>query len=167
MHIDTQTIIPRVMDHLDKLLATRRRLLWGISGGGFAALMFGRREDTVIAVNPQTDISRFNAGDLGCYLDRAWGASPADLRDGKLKFVHNLTKRRHDWPRVIYLQNQSDGHVRDHLEPLLEHLGRKNREQDDESFKLIFGDWGDGHKRPPVEYMAEIVRSEAEVLLST
>ncbi|WP_299323636.1 hypothetical protein [Parasphingopyxis sp.] len=156
--------LPPIMDKIDALTGATRRLLWGNSAGGTAALRYARDQDVSVVMNPQIILRNFtwsrvepwllHAWDLDEYWEgRDYGARHCDLRDTPPK------------GRIVYCQNEHDDHVELQLEPLAEILGVSTEPGDDGRFKLILGDWGKGHIPPPSEVQQRIVGEEVARML--
>ena len=156
-----------------------RLLLFGGSGGGFAALsVLGemRAEAAAVVWNPQTSISRYYGSAVRAYLRAAFGddgpaspdaGSPARQLAAHLQqagIVHDLarTRARQAHP-VLYLQNRSDQHhVSQHAQPYAKLHGYRRVSRSvysAEGGRLCFwlGNWGRGHVPPPPEMVLAVL----------
>lgn len=114
------SVNPEVMRELDlvlgKVLSGYKPILFGPSGGGWAALCYGSQIDgaTIIAVNPQTD--QQNYGYFPKYLEIAWAQK--DVSD--LPYSPDVTNRFESSQNcnIVYIQNKGDiHHYREHFLP--------------------------------------------------
>lgn len=143
-----QPDLPDKINRIIRAAAGRSRVvLFGSSGGGFAALDQGRRlpGSTVLACNPQTDVSRYVPAAVNKYLDVAFGSSVETLRDSTSAnghpemsvvdaFGHPLDCH------VVYVQGSQDAfHLENHRGPFLEGL------HPDNSVIVRSADFGPGH----------------------
>ncbi|MEO1169051.1 MAG: hypothetical protein AAFW97_10115 [Pseudomonadota bacterium] len=163
-HCNLVEELPPIMDKIDALTGATRRLLWGNSAGGTAALRYARDEDVSVVMNPQIILRNFtwsrvepwllHGWDIDEYWEgRAYGEKNCDLRDTPPK------------GRIVYCQNEHDDHVALQLEPLAETLDVSTEPGDDGRFRLILGDWGKGHIPPPSSVQQRIVGEEVERML--
>ncbi|MDR2254211.1 MAG: hypothetical protein LBD97_10235 [Bifidobacteriaceae bacterium] len=127
-------------------LGARRVVLFGSSGGGFAALAVGAMLDgpTVIAVNPQTDISKYYPGPSGLARRAVFGdGRPARARLN-LVWRYRANAGR---PRIRLFVNSGDKHhLARHATPFVEAL---KRERPDVDVDVTGFDAGPGHHPPP------------------
>ncbi|WP_439594424.1 hypothetical protein [Falsiroseomonas sp.] len=168
LHCNLNDELPRIMDHLDRLLGTSRRLLWGCSGGGFAALTYAREQDVAVAINPQVEIAKFTWSSVRKYTDLAWGTvDDEEAHDVLQRVVRGAVLRRADpLPRIVYVQNVTDHHFGIHFLPFAQQLGLPTEEVDEPRYRLVLGNWGEGHIAPPSETQASLVRQEAARMLA-
>lgn len=122
----------RALDVLQRILGTELILIGG-SGGGFAALSAGletKIPTTTFVWNPQTDIFEYSPRFVKEYLRSRFNFSHATLRRSDWKEYcrvrtdlvmrtsvvndRTLVKPR----RLVYLQNETDSHRAEHLQPL-------------------------------------------------
>lgn len=156
--------LPPIMDRIDALMGAERRLLWGNSAGGTAALRYARDQDVSVVMNPQIILQNFTWGRVQPWLDYGWGITEHaegwffGAKIGDLRLVPPKG-------RIVYCQNKHDDHVRLQLEPLAETMGLSTKPGDDGRFKLILEDWGKGHIPPPSEIQQAIVAEEVEHML--
>ncbi|MGP9604651.1 hypothetical protein ACT3SY_17775 [Brachybacterium sp. AOP42-E1-35] len=152
-----QQVIPRV---IRKLAGPEQRvILFGPSGGGFAALYFASTlaGSLAIPVNPQTSIKAYGPKGSGMYAEAAFGFVGEDAIDA-VPVTTDLVEL-YSAPvdcRVWYVQNTGDrGHVINHMRPFLDRLDPSNSVQ---SVTLYAGD---GHKAPPKDVLVRILRCAA------
>lgn len=117
---------------ISSLAAGTRVVLFGASGGGFAALEQSTRipGSTVLAMNPQTEIPRYLEKPYLRYLARCWGLGDPLPDAAAMPFNHSVLDAfgRPLPTQVIYLQNRGDEfHVHDHMEPFMSALHPSNR----------------------------------------
>lgn len=154
-----QEQLPKIIDKLLVQAGGTRTLFWGPSAGGFAALYYSKLfpDSLAVAINPQTIIANFGLANQRAYTKAAFGAETQEQHEEALAawFNSNLL----DWydgqvPNYIfYVQNESDSHVQNHMEPFLASL-------DDRTRVLVhMGDWGQGHVAPTPEEIRQIIAS--------
>ncbi|MGP9604653.1 hypothetical protein ACT3SY_17785 [Brachybacterium sp. AOP42-E1-35] len=135
---DTARGLAKLLTPLSDRLGKELWLVGG-SAGGFAALNLAHLlpgRPSVFVWNPQTDIVEYSRNFVTAYLTQAFPVPAASLRGSDYKTVARTALRyfgrRHtvleDLPsqgpgRMIYLQNASDGHMRDHCVPYLRAQG--------------------------------------------
>lgn len=163
-----QSILPRVLSHLATILDAPRVIFFGGSGGGFASLYYGAEfaDSLALVWNPQTDVCRYNPSHIEDYGRVAFGWASVDETKERLSGEIKpalapvyATGRRN---LVIYLQNSSDGHVRQHMIPFLSSLGADTSQLDRARFDdrltdsvwAHLGQWGDGHASPTPEFLS-------------
>ncbi|GAA1339219.1 hypothetical protein GCM10009594_08100 [Kocuria palustris] len=117
---------------ITSLAAGTRVVLFGASGGGFAALEQSTRVpgSTVLAMNPQTDVSRYLESAYRKYLARAWSMKKLAPSPAQMPFNHSVVDAfaRPVPANVVYVQNRSDTfHIENHQEPFLKALHPQNR----------------------------------------
>lgn len=157
---------PRLQEDLAHLLAGvtagTRPILFGPSGGGFAALVQGAvlPGATVVASNPQTDVSRFTKAAVDRYMDTAW--SQAALDPAWTPFLHEVCSlyQRPTDSMVIYVQNAGDAdHIERHYSPFRDTAHSSNR------IVYLMPNLGPGHigpDKPSFTRLLETVRDHAE-----
>lgn len=164
-----------------------RLVLFGGSGGGFAALVQAGLltcELTAVVWNPQTSIEQYVPKFVLHYLKSAF-AELADEADAALALAEPEQKQRvaqllgragicHsvvDAPlsqqaKVLYLQNRHDWHVAAHAKPYLGRSGWRrlgvNSFAQGETLALHLGNWGAGHAPAPVELVTRVVGAAAQ-----
>lgn len=158
-HCPMQEVLPAIMDHLDRIMGAQRRVLWGNSAGGFAAIRYARSDDLAVAVNPQTVLRQFIWGWVMPWLEQGW-----DARDRRS--MRALADRIGDLRgqplcrRLVYVQNRHDNHVARHLAPFALAHGLTTEPGDDGRFRLILGDWREGHFPPPSRWQRRLILEE-------
>lgn len=151
---DLQTQLTEI---IQRFAGDSRTVLFGASGGGYAALEQARRlpGSVVIASNPQTDILKYSPRDVERYLSIAWN-STAD-EGSALPFAHEVVTA-YSSPvdaQVVYIQNESDQfHIDNHEQPFREQLHPDNQ------VHFVRGAFGDGHVGPDKD---QFMRLFAEV----
>lgn len=155
----TQAHITEFVLKLVNLAGARHVIFFGGSGGGFAALNLARLcpSSTALVANPQTDILRFYPRWWEPYARHCWGASGGqqDAADAiRANVVHDMVdiyRRARPDVDVVYMQNSNDDfHLENHLHPFMEATGGRR-------VRLIQGDWGPGHSRPPREEIVAVL----------
>lgn len=121
-----------------------RVVLFGPSAGGYTALVQGSKiaGSTVIASNPQTDISIRPA--FPGYLDIAWGVGS----HSGLPFTTSVVDvyREPVNTRVVYVQNQGDAHhIEFHQIPFIDSV------HPDNPVHIMRPDLGQGHVGPDAD----------------
>ncbi len=159
------TLFPDVMAHLDRLMGASRRLLWGNSAGGTAALVHARPEDTTVAINPQILLERFTWSRVRPWARHGWGAHD---RDAELAIARDLGDVRNHPPggRVVYVQNTSDDHYERHLPLFREVVDVPERAGENRRHRLVLGEWGSGHIPPGAAIQHRILVEEASRMLN-
>lgn len=168
----------RLADVLHKIAArlNSRLLLFGGSGGGFAALqlasMIGSRA-TAFVWNPQTKISDYVAAVAGQYIATAFPeasdrvdsvlASPAAEIPVKLKVLldelgvpYNVQGTPDNGHGLLYIQNFTDWHLSKHAVPYMRHLELERADGailrgGNPRHAVWIGQWGHGHEPAPKE----------------
>lgn len=175
--LDLQPQLPSVLSKLVDDAAATDVMFFGGSGGGFASLYYSALLPGSLALvwNPQTDITRYNPPHVAEYGRIAFGfADYEQARTGLPSMVNSGLGRLYAagyGNRVVYLQNNSDGHVQTHLLPLLESIGAatstvtKGASVSAEiarDFWLHLADWGEGHVPPPPAVLAALLAGFAD-----
>lgn len=146
---------------IESVTSGHRAVLFGSSGGGFAALDQGRRlpGSTVVACNPQTDVSRYLPAAVNKYLDVAWGSSLEALRGSSPGNGHPDVSvvAAYEQPvecRVVYVQGSQDAdHIERHRGPFLERL------HPDNMVISRSADFGAGHKPASREAFRRLIHA--------
>ncbi|MBW9214119.1 hypothetical protein KV102_04625 [Mumia sp. zg.B53] len=153
--LDLQHELPRLLDHLHRAAGGSRRLYFGGSGGGFAALFYGAPHDDVlsVAVNPQTVIANYTRAHVERYARTCWGASDEGrVADALEMFASDLRPvYREARNQALYIQNTGDNHRVKHMEPFME------AEVDRRRLWTIERSWGPGHVAVPADELRRIV----------
>lgn len=146
-----QNDIAEIIQHL---VQAQRVVLFGASGGGFAALEQTIRLQngvTAIVSNPQTNIFNYYKPVSDRYLETAWGMTSED----SIPFRSSVVDAYKDPidSKIIYLQNSGDSyHVNRHMIPFLDHLHPSN------NVEVVTPFIGKGHVGPNKEIFTEILR---------
>ncbi|MGH1563822.1 hypothetical protein [Mumia sp. DW29H23] len=153
--LDLQHGLPRLIDHLHRAAGGSRRLYFGGSGGGFAALFYGAPHDDVlsVAVNPQTIIANYTRAHVERYARTCWGANDdAGISDALERFSSDLRPvYREARNHVLYIQNTGDDHRVKHMEPFMDSALDRQR------IWTIERRWGSGHVAVPADELRRIV----------
>lgn len=148
---DLQRVLPTILRHM--IPSGQRVVLFGPSGGGFAALHYGPYfpGSITVPVNPQTSLRRYHEHEVQEWIDLAWapGLGLTDLPAAvDLTAVYRFPVATEVW----FVQNQGDTfHVREHQKPLLSCVHASN------AVTVIDLHSGDGHVPPPREQLAVIL----------
>ncbi|WCH21323.1 hypothetical protein [Aeromonas salmonicida] len=123
---DIQDIINKILLHVcDKFnIPLNRVVFYGSSGGGFAAIMAAikLRGSTAIALNPQTNILKYNKKPHETVLNNFFSINNA-IHESVLTYLDRFSileaiKRTSYLPNVIYIQNTQDTfHLNNHYIP--------------------------------------------------
>lgn len=120
---------PFLVDRLHQILSTiskfNRIVLFGASGGGFAALTQAAMlpNSTALVSNPQTDITKFSY--YPKYIELAWN-SQQPIKNVSSSVIEAYTKPVD--ARIIYIQNSQDtDHMKNHFQPFMEAKSAKNK----------------------------------------
>jgi hypothetical protein len=166
-----QVDLARVLQHIQKVLEIERVVLYGASGGGFAALFYAPFLQNSIAVpcNPQTNLLIYSRGILANYLSVAYGyqAAPSkfDAAEIEGKPVLKIGSDHVKNTRVLYLQNAlDDRHYKRDFLPFLESYGLTRGkglvEAHSASLVSVCGEsWGEGHRGPPAAFIYSLLHS--------
>lgn len=152
-----QEILPRLLRKFVSHAGGSRTLLFGASGGGFAAIYYAQffRDSIVIAMNPQTIIENYIPRIVEAYGKQCWGSdSPHTLRRVlQEEIVSDLRLLSLDQTpfSLVYVQNSADGHVEEHLIPFCSALPNEDR------IHLVLDHWGVGHVSPPRKLVATLL----------
>jgi pimeloyl-ACP methyl ester carboxylesterase len=168
-----QTILPRILAHLVKVLAAPRVVFLGGSGGGFASLYYAADfpDSLSLVWNPQTDIRRYEAThveELGRIAFGLTGLAQTKARLPELIDCSLVPVYLPDAQNlVVYLQNNADGHLRHQMTPFLSALGADTTRLTAgasanarlaENVWLDLAHWGDGPTSPPPAVLAALLR---------
>lgn len=152
---DLQDTILRTIRRCTTAARPERVILFGASGGGFAALYFSSLLPGSLAVvmNPQTDIAAYLPGPVRVWRDTCWAGE--ELPTLPSTVTTNLVRHYSARPvhnHVAYLQNRTDSHVDAHMRPWL-------GAADPERVQVMMGDWGQGHVAPPKDVIQRVLRT--------
>ncbi|MHA7276372.1 hypothetical protein [Arthrobacter sp. HLT1-21] len=134
-----------------------RTLLFGASGGGFAAAYYAQFFNASIAIiaNPQTIIANYIPRIVESFAKICWNAQTSRNISEALetRIVSDLRKLPMSKKifTIVYLQNISDDHVDKHLIPFCEAFPENS------SIHLIMDHWGSGHVSPPRNLVSAIL----------
>lgn len=142
-----------------KALKVNRIVLVGNSGGGFAALHVGAHlpDATVVAISPQTDLSKYVPRLAADAIRCAFGAENTKdpTVDTKRTSVMERLESLNAYPQVWLVSNSGDKfHIDNHQEPL--GLGYANADFS-QKFTTINLDLGPGHRSPSNEQYHNIL----------
>jgi hypothetical protein len=158
-NVDLHEIIARSVGRVAEQTASRRVILLGSSGGGFAALQLKAflPDATAVVMNPQTDVSQYHARFSRRALDAIFGEgadSDAVLRPRISVIDRYSTVDRVG--RIRYLMNRGDvHHVETHARPLWAAM-----EDGKADLEVTWLDLGNGHVSPNVDTVNAIVTEE-------
>lgn len=152
---------PDLQDVLTQILTAlipkgRPVVMFGGSGGGFAALHYAARvpDSTAVPVNPQVKIEDFAKPLVNKWLRLAWGldTSHAVVADVPSETDAGRAYRDGSPSRVWYIQNVGDErHMRMHFAPFMNSLPSRH------TVIPFLVDAGPGHIRPPKEVLKEVL----------
>ena len=181
---DLQGLLGNTLKIFSDYFGKNRTILYGGSSGGFASIYYSTYipGSLPVAVNPQTDISKYYKKFSVKYLTTCF---PDILVDNDIEKGFLSTGIDYDviprftqsYNKLIYLQNESDDHhIKNHLEPFLRKQGLKDINQKENVFPiserilLVKGkEWGEGHKPPPkkfIFYLLQLLINEEDNLCS-
>ncbi|MBG6218722.1 hypothetical protein IWX75_003209 [Arthrobacter sp. CAN_A6] len=152
---EMQALLPGLLQKFVTDAGGERTLLFGASGGGFAALFYSQffPRSTVVAVNPQTILDNYLPRIVEAYARACWGAGSEEKAVEVLaaRMCPDL-RRLPDWAGhcVVYVQNSTDDHVDKHLLPFLTATRVPN-------LHLLMDKWGAGHVSPPKELIGQVL----------
>lgn len=138
---------PHYQSDLTRVIASlagaTRPVVYGASGGGFAALIAaaGIPGSTALAINPQTDVLKYLKFAIERYKRIAWNIG----EDDTLPCVTDVVKTYSQFVpnRVIYVQNSGDlFHIENHFRNFMEASHPENK------VKVLEPDLGKGHVGP-------------------
>lgn len=163
--VHTQKILSAIIVAFSKSHGKSKTILYGGSGGGFAAMYYASfvENSTAIVANPQTDITKYNKDSVFKYINDCYGNNDIAIENVQSILLENeITFRVSDlWRnssyKLIYLQNLHDSHhLHNHLSTFVESIDVSQPDFNSTYFKsndrifFIFGkDWGKGHAAPP------------------
>ncbi|MDR7233171.1 DUF6270 domain-containing protein [Agrococcus sp. BE272] len=147
--LDLPTFLARCLTQIQARLGARHIALFGMSGGGFAALSIARLLPGSVAlpINPQTRVLDYLPAAWERMAHHCYGTTTQDGARLLLEaHPHADQRRTHasdvDRCRVIYLQNARDAHVSTQMIPWFEAVGWGSGPA------LLLADWGEGHVPP-------------------
>ena len=174
-----QTITVSIVKKLQTILRAPRVVVWGGSGGGFAAIRVAKDIPNSIALpwNPQTNIAKYARDPVNRYLRTAFPniAPDGPLPSARGQFPSLCTDEFLDGykGRILYLQERTDWHVGGHLKPFLASFCRKALSDitDSSNFSgfvtgqlyLHLDHWGDGHASPSKDVVSKVLRLLSDI----
>lgn len=179
-HISLNRVIKDIIRKIS-ISTGKRPVLFGCSGGGFAALVQSMYLSAmeiphdVIVCNPQTDIFKYKQLAVDRYFKYAKSTHSLInekerrnyLRDiGSISKV-NLGDVLSDFCKIYYIQNVNDDfHITNHLIPFIEGQSFSDKinfsigEQKYENFNLIVDDFGSDHAAPTNEWFSDFISNK-------
>ena len=137
----------------------RRAIFFGASAGGFAALFYSHRFPGSLAVvaNPQTHIGRYHEPQVKAYRKKCWDNRKLSETSITFDLVSEYDKGFKNY--VAYLQNKDDElHYTHHFLPWSQAVADHPRQ-----WKLLLGDWGEGHAPAPPTLLMGILGYAAQL----
>ncbi|MHA7155902.1 hypothetical protein [Arthrobacter sp. TMN-50] len=134
-----------------------RTLLFGASGGGFAAAYYAQffKASVAIIANPQIIVANYIPRIVDSFAKICWNAQNTQniLEALNTKMVSDLRElpMADKLFTIVYLQNISDDHVDKHLVPFCEAFPGNS------AIHLIMDNWGSGHVSPPRKLVSAIL----------
>lgn len=123
----------------------KKAIFFGASAGGFAALYYSHRFADSLAVvsNPQTHIGRYLEPQVKAYRKKCWSSRKLSETTMTFDLVTEYAKGFDNY--VVYLQNKDDElHFTQHYTPWSRSAAKHS-----ERWRLLLGDWGEGHAPAP------------------
>lgn len=157
--VDLHETIARVVSIIREQIGSRRTIMLGSSGGGFAALHLAAflPDATALVMNPQTDVSRYHPRFSRRALDLIFGVE--NERTESIRRRISVSERyasARDVGRIRYVANRGDvHHVREHAEPLWAELGPW-----ESRLEVTWLDLGNGHIAPDLATVNTILEEE-------
>jgi hypothetical protein len=169
-----QTLLKQILMRIVEVAETDDVIFFGGSGGGFASLYYAAAVPGSLALvwNPQTDIAAYNPPHVAEYGRVAFGLADHETTKSALPTLIdcNLT-RVYEAPArnlIVYLQNNTDGHVITHMRPFLASLGADitplekgadiNRTMAP-GVRVFMSKWGDGHIPPSPAALSRLLET--------
>jgi pimeloyl-ACP methyl ester carboxylesterase len=157
--IDLPAHLAETIRTVAERLGTKKLVLGGNSGGGFAALQVSAflPESTVVAFSPQTDLREYFAVPSRMAYEAAFGRrrAPTLARHRARISVLERLKATRQIGRVVLVSNPGDElHVKAHEKPLLAALARLGTSE----ARVEEIDMGQGHKAPSAETYERVMR---------
>ncbi len=166
-----QADLAKVLQHVQHVLAIERIVLYGASGGGFAALFYAPFLNNAIAMpcNPQISLLSYSSGILSRFLKVAYGykGAPSAFENAEIldKPIVRIPADHTRGIRVLYLQNALDErHFKRDFLPFLQGYGftrgKGLMEVHSERLISVCGEnWGEGHRAPSAEFVYALLHS--------
>lgn len=123
----------------------KRAIFFGASAGGFAALYYSHQFANSLAVvsNPQTHIGRYLEPQVTAYREKCWNGRELSDTTATFDLVTEYGNGFENY--VAYLQNRDDElHYTQHFLPWSQAVVGLSQQ-----WKLLLGDWGEGHAPAP------------------
>jgi hypothetical protein len=156
-------VLPPLLDKIIAMSGASDVIFFGGSGGGFASLYYsaGVPDSIALVWNPQTSITRYNPLHVAEYSGAAFGLESHEAAVAQLgslieaDLIERYAGGRDN--KILYLQNNTDGHVVIHMRPFLESLGAdmaplqkgaKINAVVADNVWLYLDNWGEGHVPP-------------------
>lgn len=143
-------------------IAYKDIVLYGSSGGGFAALKFA--EDisgaTAVAINPQTNIVKYNIKNAVNNFNNLF-----DIENEKSATIVDTSKFETGGSRFFIVQNTQDNHhYEEHFKPLWQQVSMKNEGwcSNNHNYALLY-DHESGHGGEPSEVFEKIIDLIADI----
>jgi len=166
---DLPKLISKILDTA-ALYFNMHLLLFGGSGGGFAALTQStllKQNSIVLVWNPQTSIENYPQKYVSEYDNIAFKNKKETLDKKNIftnKVIHNICNYNiKSNIQILYLQNIDDWHLQDHALPYMNifkmtKYGNATFLSDTGKLAMYFGKWGVGHIPPPVLLIEKIIK---------
>jgi hypothetical protein len=162
-----QNILKDILKVFSNKYGTKKTILYGGSGGGFAAIFYGSclPNSIVVATNPQTDISKYHPSSVALYIEKCFNLNIQRKKFAdffkKCKVIHELSDSFLNGScNLYYLQNSYDEHhCKIHLASFMQklkinYLYNQLIQKINSRITLILGaNWGHGHISPPKEFI--------------
>lgn len=156
--LDLTTLLADCLRALQDRLGGKHLVLYGMSGGGFAALNVARHLPGSLAlpVNPQTRVLDYLPAAWE-HMARACFGARSEAGARTILEAHPHADQRRAYVdgaadcSVIYLQNAKDAHVSSQMIPWFDAVGW------DSGPALLLADWGEGHVPPGASTLRDIL----------
>lgn len=183
-HSENKIYQTDIAEFIDTLPLSKKVIVFGGSGGGFAALAIAstiNRPLDIFIWNPQTSITQYDSGSVFKYIatsfPQVWKEKIEPIKlfsDRKeairiflssVGIIHDLNNVSYSKnKRIIYFQNQTDRHLQVHAIPFIESNGYKDKILKgvrllklNKNWYFYIGFWGKGHTGPPVELINKVI----------
>lgn len=160
--------IEAVVKQLD--IEINHTILYGSSGGGFAALQLASQISNgvvVVCINPQTDIMKYTPRDRDEFLENCFkNISNDEIKAKYKKYFSAIESIKGKNIKIIFVQNIQDGfHYKWHMLPLLSEFyldinsvsNQLEKQRDDITIKVMIYDHASGHGAEPKEMLPDII----------
>ncbi|MEX3513707.1 MULTISPECIES: hypothetical protein [unclassified Corynebacterium] len=156
-----------LIQHAAESLGTSRLILFGPSGGGYAAIVFGTMfpDSVVLAVNPRLDLNARPKARLEKYLevahgDRTTGDVSVLLKEFGLTRVQDQLEKPLDFNLLIFQNSGDTVYLNNQLTPFLSDF------HSDPRVHVRLENYATGHKPIPGEMLRDILRTLKQKNLS-